>query len=54
MNELPTLEDITKLVETKEGVKALFDYMNNQKDRVESLKLDIKYLQEEVNILKSH
>jgi hypothetical protein len=50
--QLPTLKDITTLVRTKEGIKALFDYMNNQKDRVDYLKKELLFAQEEIERLK--
>jgi len=50
--QLPTLEDITNLVKTEKGIKALFDYMSNQKDRVDYLKKELLFAQEEIERLK--
>ena len=43
--KLPTIEDIKELSKTEEGLKAVFDYINNQQDRVNQLKQDIKNLE---------
>jgi len=46
---LPTIENIKELVKTEEGIKALFDYMKNQKERVDSYKREVKDLDNIIN-----
>lgn len=46
---LPTIENIKELVKTEEGVKALFDYMNNQQERLKQYKREVKELDNIIN-----